>query len=136
MSRLTRTLLFSACFVMQISVGKTQSVNAQLQITGTWRGNSECVIKNSACRDEENIYRFSAVASQPGWYSGSGSKVVNRQEVSMGTLAWQYDATSHTLESKTPNGVFRFVVGDRKMEGTLVLPDATVYRRIHLAKVK
>ena len=121
---------------MQIAIGKTQIVNAQSEISGTWRGNSECAIKNSPCRGEENVYRFSEVAGRPGWFSGNGSKVVNGEEVSMGTLNWQYDPKSRLLESKNPNGVFRFVVDDDKMEGTLVLADATVYRRIHLAKVK
>jgi len=136
MSRLAGTLLIAAVFVVQITVGKTQIVRVQSRISGTWRGNSECAVKNSPCHDETNVYRFSEVAAQPGWFSGTGSKVVNGKEVSMGTLDWQYDAKSHILESKNPNGVFRFVVGDDKMEGTLLLPDATVYRRIHLTKTK
>src|SRR5215469_6259102 len=136
MSRLAGTLLIAAVFVVQTTVGKTQIVRVQSRISGTWRGNSECAVKNSPCHDETNVYRFSEVAAQPGWFSGTGSKVVNGKEVSMGTLDWQYDAKSHILESKNPNGVFRFVVGDDKMEGTLLLPDATVYRRIHLTKTK
>ena len=136
MSRLAGTLLIAAVFVVQITVGKTQIVRVQSRISGTWRGNSECAVKNSPCHDETNVYRFSEVAAQPGWFSGNGSKVVNGKEVSMGTLDWQYDAKSHILESKNPNGIFRFVVGDDKMEGTLLLPDATVYRRIHLTKTK
>lgn len=136
MNRLAGTLLIAAFFVIQIAVDKTQIVGAKSQISGTWRGNSECVVKNGPCHDETNVYRFSEVAAQPDWFSGTGSKVVNGKEVSMGTLNWQYDAKSHILESKNPNGVFRFVVGDDKMEGTLLLPDATVYRRIHLTKVK
>jgi len=136
MSRLAGTLLIAAVFVVQITVGKTQIVRVQSRISGTWRGNSECAVKNSPCHDETNVYRFSEVAAQPGWFSGTGSKVVNGKEVSMGTLDWQYDAKSHILESKNPNGIFRFVVGDDKMEGTLLLPDATVYRRIHLTKTK
>jgi hypothetical protein len=129
-------LLIAALFVVQIAVGKTQIVDAQSEISGTWRGNSECAVKNSPCQNETNVYRFSEAAVQPGWFSGTGSKVVNGKEVSMGTLDWQYDAKSHILESKNTNGVFRFVVGHDKLEGTLTLPDATVYRRIHLTKVK
>ena len=63
-------------------------------------------------------------------------KVVNGQEISMGTLDWQYDAQSHILKSENANGTFRFVVDHEKMEGTLILPDATIYRRIHLARLK
>ena len=54
----------------------------------------------------------------------------------MGTLAWEFDPEDHVLESKNPNGTFRLVVDGEKMEGTLQLPGAGVYRRIHLEKVK
>ena len=52
------------------------------QITGTWRGNSECVLKNSPCRDEINVYRFSEIAGKRGWFCGIGSKLVDGKEVS------------------------------------------------------
>ena len=136
MSRVAVTILISVYFVAQILPGKAQIVSAQSQISGTWRGNSECVLKNSPCHDETNVYRFSEVAARSGWFSGSGSKVINDKEISMGTLDWQYDAKNHILESNNPHGVFRFVVHDDKMEGTLLLPDGTVYRRIHLTKEK
>lgn len=54
----------------------------------------------------------------------------------MGTLDWKYDTESHVLESINPGGTFRFVVNDGKIEGTLLLPDNTVYRRVHLTKMK
>ena len=113
-----------------------QTVAGQLQIAGTWRGNSECAVKNGACHDETNVYHFSENATRLGCFSGTGSKVVNGKEISMGTLDWKYDAESHVLESNNPRGTFRFIVNDDKIEGTLFLPDNTVYRRIHLTKMK
>jgi hypothetical protein len=136
MSRLAATTVIAVLIVAQVWDGKAQNASAQTQITGTWRGNSECVVKNSACHDETNVYRFSEIAARPGWFSGTGSKMVNGKEISMGTLYWQYDAKSQILKSENPNGAFRFVVDHEKMEGALLLPDATVYRRIHLAKLK
>lgn len=109
---------------------------AGLQITGTWRGHSECAVKNGPCQDETNVYRFSETPARPGWFSGTGSKVLNGKEISMGTLNWQYDAKRRILESKNPTGTFRLVVDGDKIEGTLLLPDATVYRRIHLTKMR
>jgi len=136
MSRFSVATLISVFFVAQILPGKAQIAGTQPQISGAWRGHSECVLKNSPCRDETNVYRFSENAARPGWFSGAGSKVVNDREISMGTLDWQYDAKNSILESNNPNGVFRFVVNGDKMEGTLLLPDGTVYRRIHLTKLK
>src|SRR5579859_3573922 len=97
------TQIASLCLAL-IPGSQAQNVAGQLQITGTWRGNSECAVKNSACHDETNVYRFSELAAQPGWFSGNGSKVVNGKEVSMGTLHWQYDAKSHILEGKNQIG--------------------------------
>ena len=136
MNQLAGTLLITAFFVIQVGLGKTQILDSKSEISGTWRGNSECVVKNESCHDETNVYRFSEDTAQRDWFSGTGSKVVNGKEVPMGTLKWQYDGKSHILESKNPNGVFRFVVGHDTMEGTLLLGGVKVYRRIHLAKVK
>jgi hypothetical protein len=128
LSRFAAAILTAILFVVP--------VGAQSQIAGTWRGNSECALKNSACHDETNVYRFSGLPARPNWFSGEGSKVVDGKEISMGTLDWHYNANSRTLESDNPNAVFRLVVAGDKMEGTLILHDGTVYRRIHLTKMK
>ena len=91
--------------------------------------------RHGACHDEINVYRFSESAARPGWFSGTGSKVVSGKETSIGTLDWQYDAKSHILERNNPSGSFRSSVKDNKIDGTLILlPDDTVYRRIQLTK--
>jgi hypothetical protein len=137
MSRLAATILTAVLlFVEQVPDGEAQTAGTRSQISGTWRGNSECLLKNSACHDETNVYRFSEASARPNWFSGTGSKVVNGKEISMGRLDWHFNANSDTLESNNPNTVFRFVVAGDKMEGMLLLPDGTVYRRIHLAKMK
>jgi len=135
-SRSVTTALSALLVIAQVPGGEAQAVDGQAQVAGTWRGNSECVVPSSPCHDETNVYRFSELAARPGWFSGTGSKVVNGKEISMGTLDWQYDAETRTLESKSASGTFRFVVDDGKMQGVLLLLDATVYRRIHLAKMK
>ena len=136
MRRLAVTAFIALLIAAPSRKSEAQNVGAQAQIAGMWRGNSECVLKNGACHDEINVYRFSEITARPGWFSGAGSKVVNGEEISMGTLEWQYDATSHILKSESPHGTFRFVVDNEKMDGTLFLPDTTIYRRIHLAKAK
>ena len=127
------------CFVNLFSFaqapgGEAAIHGSQSQITGTWRGNSECVLKNSPCRDEINVYRFSEVAGKPGWFSGVGSKLVNGEEISMGALDWNYDAEKHTLKSENSGATFLLVVDGSRIEGSLTLADHTVYRRIHLKK--
>ena len=118
----------------QVPGGGGAMIHSQSQITGTWRGNSECVLKNSPCRDEINVYRFSEVAGKPGWFSGIGSRLVNGKEVSMGTLDWSYDAEKYILKSENSGATFRLVVDGNKIERSLTMADNTVYRRIHLKK--
>jgi hypothetical protein len=127
------------CFVDSFSFAQTPGGEAvihgsQSQITGTWRGNSECVLKNSPCRDEINVYRFSEVAGKPGAFSSTGSKLVNGEEISMGTLDWNYDAEKHILKSENSGATFRLVVDGSRIEGSLTVANGTVYRRIHLKK--
>jgi hypothetical protein len=126
-------LVYSFSFA-QAPGSKAAIHDSQSQITGTWRGNSECVLKNSPCRDEINVYRFSEVAGKPGWFSGVGSKLVNGKEISMGALDWNYDAEKHILKSENSGATFRLVVDGSRIEGSLALADNTVYRRIHLKK--
>ena len=135
MSQSAATAFIALLFVVSVQRGEAQIAGSPL-ITGTWRGNSECALKDGTCHDETNVYRFAEITARPGWFSGTGSKVVNGREITMGTLDWQYDAKEHILESKNPSGTFRLMVDGDKIEGTLVLPDATVYRRIHLTKMK
>jgi hypothetical protein len=108
--------------------------DSQSQIVGNWRGTSECAVKSSPCHDEINVYRFSKIPARPGWFSGTGSKIVDGKEISMGTLNWSYDATSHALRSESSSATFQLFVEGNKIDGNLTLPDKTVYRRIHLEK--
>jgi len=101
-------------------------------IAGVWRGHSVCLDKNSACRDEVNVYRFSRVTGQPNQFSVTASKVVDGKEIVMGSGEWKYDEKTKVVESEKPP--IRLAVHGRKMEGTLNLADGTAYRRIYLEK--
>jgi hypothetical protein len=131
-----RTLTLVAGLLLAASGSPLQADNAPAGIVGIWRGHSECAVRSSSCRDEENVYRFKDLPGKPGWFSGAGSKIVNGQEVLMGTLEWRYDPAKRELVSKSPAGSFRLVADGDKMEGTLTLADKTVFRRIHLEREK
>ena len=114
----------------------SESAKADEQITGVWRGNSTCLVKDSPCRDETNVYRISRVAQKPGRFLVAGSKIVDGKEILMGSGEWKYDAQKHTLESDSlPGGVIKLIVDGDKMDGTLARQE-TPYRRIHLQKEK
>jgi hypothetical protein len=108
------------------------SADADSRIAGTWRGNSVCMVKNSPCHDEVNVYHFSKLAGKPSSFSATASKIVDAKEIVMGTGEWTYDAGKQMLECKAP--AIRLVLDRNKMEGSLTLPDGTVYRHISLKK--
>ena len=120
--------LILACYSQSGPVKET----ANDDVAGVWRGNSNCMIQNSPCHDEINVYRIAKVAGKPDLMTVTGSKVVDGREDVMGSSDWRYDAQKHTLDS--PDGAIHLDIAGNKIEGALTLPDKTIYRRIHLRK--
>ena len=136
-------LAVSGLILMTASSGLSQSPPAKTaadivrtQIVGTWRGNSTCMVKDSPCHDETNVYRFAEIPGKADRVSVTASKVVEGKEIVMGTSEWKYDQEKRVLEWEGPHGTFRLTVQGEKMEGTLTDKDDAVYRRILLKKEK
>ncbi|HEY6267604.1 MAG TPA: hypothetical protein VIX11_04855 [Candidatus Acidoferrum sp.] len=110
------------------------SAGEESKLAGTWRGDSLCVEKGTACHDEIAVYRIAAIAGKPGYLMVSGGKVVDGKEIVMGTGEWRYDSTKHTLSVELPRGVITLKADGDKLEGTFTLPDKTILRRIALKK--
>jgi hypothetical protein len=101
---------------------------------GDWRGESICVVRESACHDEDSLYHVAKLAEKPGWISMKLDKIVNGKPVTMGVMDCSYSAAKQSLTCEFPRGVMRFTVSDNKMEGTMTLPDGTLWRKITLKK--
>jgi hypothetical protein len=95
------------------------------RFAGTWRGDSTCAAKNTACRDESVVYRITGT-------SVSADKMVDGKPVNMGTLEFHYDAAQQALVCEYAQGVWRLKIDGSKIEGTLVRPDGTLFRRVTL----
>jgi hypothetical protein len=104
------------------------------KLAGTWRGDSLCVEKGTACHDEIAVYRIAAIPGKPGYLLVTGGKVVDGKEIVMGTGEWRYDGTKRTLTVDLPRGVITLEADGDKLEGTFTLPDKTILRRITLKK--
>jgi hypothetical protein len=135
MSRISRrrSLLIAlfTCLVIPAGVGRADMASP---IIGTWKGTSECVQSDSPCRDEVNVYRFTKISGKPNAFLGIGSKVVNGQEIEMGTLEWTFIPEYHALETEVSGSTLHLVLMGNKMEGTLKTPNKIIYRRIHLQR--
>jgi hypothetical protein len=103
-------------------------------IAGTWRGQSSCEQKESACRDETVVYRLSPLQDKPGSFSVSADKIVDGKAVNMGTLEFRYVEDQHALVCEYEQGVWRLSVDGEKIEGTFTRPDGILFRRVALHK--
>jgi hypothetical protein len=108
----------------------------EAKLAGTWRGDSLCVEKGTACHDEIAVYRIAAIPGKPGYVMVSGGKVVDGKEIVMGTGEWRYDSAKRTLSVELPRGVITLKADGDKLEGTFTLPDKTILRRITLKKAE
>lgn len=113
------------------------AANESAGVVGVWRGTSECQVKNSPCQNETNVYRIDPIQGKTYRFKVTGSKIVDGKELAMGpALNWDYDPRAHMLMFAVGNGHFWLKVDGDTMDGGLMLADMTVYRKIHLERVR
>ena len=129
--------------LLPMACGCTLLLSAQPSITpsdsspiGAWRGDSTCLVRPSACTDEDSKYRFAADDSTPDRVRLTAAKVVNDREVVMGTSDCRYDSQKQALDCPLPNDTaMHFDVNGSTMTGTMKLRDGTLWRKIALQRV-
>jgi hypothetical protein len=124
-------ILLTGCLLSTVAQAADDS-----SIVGIWRGHSICVQKNTACHDEDAVYRISVIPGKQGHVYVSGGKVVDGKEVVMGSGEWRFDANASTLSFELPLGDIALVVNGDKMQGTFALHDKTVLRHITLKRIQ
>src|SRR6266849_5042521 len=120
--------------IAQNPPANNSSAGEERKLPGTWRDDSLCVEKGTACHDEIAVYRIAAIPGKPAYLLVTGGKVVDGKEIVMGTGEWRYDSTKHTLTVDLPRGVMTLKADGDKLEGTFTLPDKSILRRISLKK--
>jgi len=114
----------------------TKSDRGEAVLVGDWRGDSVCVVRESACRDEDSLYHIIQDPEKPGRFSLRADKIIGGKPVTMGTSDCSYDAKEHTLECTIPNGsTLRFAVEGTTLRGAMTLANKTLWRKITLKKV-
>lgn len=103
-------------------------------LVGDWSGTSLCQVKPSPCHDENVIFRFSKPHEDN--ITVQADKIVDGKAVTMGIGEWTYDKSTGTLRWQIPRGDWKLIVNDNAMDGTLIVPDNVVFRKIHLKKSK
>lgn len=104
--------------------------------TGTWRGASTCLVRPSACRNEDAVYRIGPASQRTDSLRLSAGKVVDGQEEVMGVSDCGWDGARGTIECVLPNGSsVRLQLRGDTVEGTMTVRDGTAWRRITLHRV-
>jgi hypothetical protein len=131
---LAGSLVFAIVAIQQNAPVNDSATDDEPKIAGTWRGDSVCFEKGTSCHDEIAVYRIAAISGKRGYLRVAAGKVVNGKEIVMGSREWRYDTGMHTLTVELPRGVITLKIDGDKAEGTFILPDKTVLRRITLKK--
>ncbi len=98
--------LVSGVFAMaQNPPANSASGGAEQKLAGTWRGESLCVEKGTACHDEIAVYRIATIAGKPGTLMVSGGKVVDGKEIVMGQGArWRAEISTSPFRKTSLEG--------------------------------
>lgn len=130
-----RAILFCALMTAwgTAPIARAQADDEASRFSGTWRGDSICVAKNTACHDEVVVYRIQKLPARDH-VTISADKIVDGRAINMGSLPFQYDQQSQSWVCQYSQGVSRLTVQGAKAEGTLRDPTGTLFRRITLRK--
>ena len=125
--------LVAPCFTQ---TGAAKTAVSEVFPVGDWRGDSICQVRPSACHDEDSLYHVTKIAGKPGQFSLQADKIVDGKPETMGTSECTYDAVKQTLECPLGRATVKFTVTDKTMDGVMLQPDKTVWRKITLKKVE
>lgn len=125
-----RFLLVSGLIACVALLAVAQKSNAP--VLGTWKGESLCTVKPSACHDEIVVYEISE--GKNGGIVWKADKIVNGERQNMGTLDCTFAASVLTCDIPG-KGVWSLTVRGDSMTGTLKLSDGTLFRKVAAKRV-
>jgi hypothetical protein len=103
-------------------------------VIGDWRGSSICLVKPSACHDEEALYHVKAGAT-PDTPSMQADKIVDGKPEEMGTANCSFDAAKSLLHCWFERGYVDLTLEGDSLNGAMFLTDKTRWREIKLKRV-
>lgn len=113
-----------------------KSATEAAALVGDWHGDSICVVRPSACHDEDSLYHVSPIAEKPGYFSLKADKIVAGKPVTMGIVECHSQPEKKLLTCDFEQGSLEFSVDGGTLRGTMKLKDGTLWRRISLKKVR
>ena len=109
--------------------------NPAAPVVGDWHGSSTCLVKPSACHDEEALYHVRTDAS--GNLRLQADKIVDGNPVQMGDpIECVFDAQKNSLHCSFEKGYVDLTLAGDSLSGAMFLTDKTRWREIKLVRVK
>jgi hypothetical protein len=131
--------LFTLCLV-QVSATQAgaqgKKSNDATAVLGDWHGTSLCLVKPSACHDEEALYHVKQAPEKPGGLAMQADKIADGKPESMGDADCSYDATKKLLHCDLGRSSIELTLEGDRLEGAMFLRDKTRWREIKLTRVK
>ncbi|WP_263417469.1 hypothetical protein [Terriglobus albidus] len=124
-----RSLTVSFSVLILWTAGFAQAGETK-DVLGEWSGKSTCVVRPSACHDEDVIYQIKEIA--PGKLSWKADKIVSGKRETMGVLDCSYG--DKTLVCHFEKGTWTFHVDGARMTGTLRLVDGRLFRTVDVKR--
>lgn len=118
-------------FVLQAPTSSGPRISA---LVGDWSGTSLCQVEPSSCHDENVVFRVSNPHEDK--ITIQADKIVDGKALTMGVGEWTYDQSTGALTWHIPRGDWKLIVDDNTMDGTLIVPDNVVFRKVHLKRSK
>ena len=100
---------------------------------GTWRGESVCLVRPSACNDEIVVYRITPMKAADS-LAIDARKIVRGEEQEMGVLGCRLVPLAGQLTCTLPNGVWHFSVRNDSLTGEWRLLDDTRFREVRTVR--
>ena len=119
---LSASLLSAVVAIPQSPTASASITSDESKLAGTWRGDSLCVEKGTACHDEVAVYRIAAIPGKRGLLMVAGGKIADGKEIVMGSGEWRYDSGKRTITGELPRGVIVLKLEGDKLEGTFTTP--------------
>jgi hypothetical protein len=135
MTSLPRRILTIFALAITFTLGAAPK-DPRAVLLGTWTGTSICTAARAACRDETVVYHVTP-GPKADVVSIAANKIVEGQELEMGTIDFKIDFAAHRIVGEFDNGRvasrWTFTFTATKLEGIAVLlPDGTKIRDIKL----
>jgi hypothetical protein len=131
-------LFFTACAAgaFTLDAAQNKAANDSSAVIGDWHGTSFCLVKPSACHDEEALYHVRSAPGNGGKLVMQADKIVDGKPEAMGNADCSFDPAERLLHCDLGRSYVELTLAGDRLEGAMFRADKTRWREIKLTRVK